>query len=279
MSKEKSRKPKLDDQKGTDIVLTDQQKEFIDKYHANFKTLKAITQRTFDDESLDGRSQQGYAIKRYMREKKYKIITTGDTVPRDSNTILTEEQKIFIINNAKTCSPMEMARILFDNPSLAPLGKEKRAVDEFLRTITKRDDPVINDETGEFFHPYEAPQSVHRLIPIVREKTGRNIKNGDELSREDRISLDALLVYVNNYRYKRAIENYETQEDRNLFEASFIDYTIDKPDLTQAELQSYINVCTDQVKMHKYERQLDRLNNKRNEELKKNKESLIKYLN
>jgi hypothetical protein len=162
-----------------------------------------------------------------------------------------------------------MAKILFSLEVVQPLGKEKRCVDEFIKQ-NFGDYIVEFDSDGEVIIPYNPPTSIQRLIPLVRNKTGKTLKNGTDLTKEDQIALEAMLGYLNNYRFKRAMENYEKPEDRELFEASFIDYTIDKPDLTQSEIQSYINVCTDQVKMHKYEKQMDALNNKRNREIREN---------
>ena len=50
---------------------------------------------------------------------------------------------------------------------------------------------------------------------------------------------------MHTFRFNHQINNYETQNDRDLFESSFIRYTNDKSDLTQEEVDQYIVLCTE----------------------------------
>ena len=47
--------------------------------------------------------------------------------------------------------------------------------------------------------------------------------------------------------YKRQISNYASQDNRELFESSFVRYTHDKPDLTQEEVDQYIVLSAEVV--------------------------------
>ena len=52
---------------------------------------------------------------------------------------------------------------------------------------------------------------------------------------------------MHTFRFNHQINNYETQNDRDLFESSFIRYTYDKPDLTQEEVDQYIVLSSEVV--------------------------------
>ena len=80
------------------LQLTEEQKEAIDSRGQEIKDLSELTREVFMDETLDGRTREGRAVRAYLAEKEINYQTRH--VSKKSDIILSEEQKEFIRNNA-----------------------------------------------------------------------------------------------------------------------------------------------------------------------------------
>ena len=59
------------------MQLTEEQKKFIDDNASKIKNLIDLTKQCFDDDTLDGRSKQGRAVRKYLVENSMDFKTTG----------------------------------------------------------------------------------------------------------------------------------------------------------------------------------------------------------
>ena len=126
----------------SDIELTDEQKTLIEQEFAENPDLKHITQTVFGNDSLDGRSKEGRAVRAFLINNNLTFTTT--LVPRAEEIELDSEQKQFLMSNnvERGMNALEIARLTFKDREIQPLSQQHRTVMEFLRRYR----PEIEDD-------------------------------------------------------------------------------------------------------------------------------------
>ena len=216
----------------------DQRKIILDLWNSrpeNPPSLLELTKAAFPDQKIDGRSKEGRAVKEFLATRKIKARGAHEYQPKDIT--LSEEQKEYITNNVYTMKAVEIARILFGNERINNLNAETKAVNEFIKTLSPEDlyaDP--NDVPQEEYKP---PRTQAAAITRVNKYVLDAVDKSKILPKQKK-DLESLIGYLSTYRFIHQINTYGTQNDRELFESSFIRYTYDKFDLTQEEVDQYI---------------------------------------
>lgn len=239
---------------GPEIVLTDEQKKIIlDKYKEKpekFRLTDAVRLAFPNDPKADGRSKEGIVVKSYLASLNIKAFGAHVYIPPKTIS-LTDTQKEYIANNAKD-GPLKIARDIFDNQSLTNLSMEARAVIEFYETLPPQ---VINEfEVQEVPDGmYKPPRTLNTVIWKINSyfKDASGALDKDKLTHKQLKAIEALIGYINTYRFIYQINMFETESDRKLFESTFLRHTYDKADLTQEEVDQYIMVATETVNMTK----------------------------
>lgn len=227
-----------------EIILTEEQKKFID---ANWDkmNLKELTQVVFKNDKLTGLTREGRAIKAYIAQMNpdAKIKTTK--YEKGDNAIqLTEEQKEFVRNNIHQMKWLEMAQILFGNERMSRLHTEAKAVYNYCLEI---DSTSIPEDEKMNEDEYRAPTSIARLVPRVNLNIKKNMESGkflnpDDLKPQEKKYLEALLGYMNTYRFIYQMNVYKNKTDRELAESTFIRHCWGKDDLQEEEVDRYISL-------------------------------------
>lgn len=242
------------------VTLTPEQERIVlDAFTAkNDASIAELVRLVFPNSVGDGRSFEGRAIKSLIAARGLKVNTKTNYTPL-SRTELNEQQKEFIRNNKTSMSTVEMARTLFSNPELGNLNIETRVVADYLRTVQTKEDIA---QTGPVDIPsenYSAPKSVAGVLLRVDKYVFSHGINKETMTAQQKAGLEALLSYLNTFRFVNQINLYETQTSRDLFESSFVRYCYDKPDLTEEEVDQYINVSHDNVAMAATQARVERL--------------------
>lgn len=224
------------------IELTEEQQKFC-LQNFDKMSLSELAQKAFNDETLDGRSLQGRAIRKFLSKRNldYK---TSRFVPLPE-VQLTSEQKEFISNNAATMNALEISKVIFQNDNLTVLNKEAKAVWDYIQTLPPeivRPQDVI--PKGE----YQPPKAISRAISKINRFCNYNWKE-ETLGSRELEGCNALIRYLNSYRFLYMINAYKKEKDRELFESQFISHTFDKPDLNSEFLNGYLNLCAEYVIM------------------------------
>ena len=119
------------------MKLTDEHKQFIDDNFQRIPDLIELTRATFKDGTIDGRSKQGRAVREYLASKEIKYKTTKHEEVKP--ILLTEEQKQFIEQYSQDgMSSYQIAQLLFPDDEVKKLGREQRAVGNYLEAVKKR---------------------------------------------------------------------------------------------------------------------------------------------
>lgn len=235
------------------ITLTPEQENIIlEAFNKpDVPSIVDLIKLAFPGTEADGRSKWGRAIKILLSQRGLKATTTTEYIPVEKIE-LNDAQKEFIRNNRATMNPMEMGKILFNNPALSNLNIETRTISEYIKSLDITSPlpeivaaPVNDVPEGE----YSPPKSISGALQRVDKYVFTHGIDKETMTAQQKAGLEALLSYLNTFRFVHQINLYESQASRNLFESSFVRYTYDKPDLTEEEVDQYINVSHDNVSM------------------------------
>ena len=211
-----------------------------------------------------GRDPEGMAVKKFLSTRNLKAISRGAEPTKSSLVEFTEEQKLFIINNAKNNTPVDMARTLFNNPSLTNLHVETRAIVNFIREQGNKTlaNSFVNDIPMDEYKP---PKTVDKALKKVNEYL--NYFNGQfsELNPQQKKNIERLIDYLGTFKFIRTMNSMDSEMDRKTCEDAFVRYTYDKPDLTQEEIDQYVELCNHVVQGFKIQRRSEVLQRQQEE--------------
>ena len=251
-----------------DIKLTPENEKYILEVWDKVSLIEMVKEIT-GDPAADGRHKMGHVIKEFLAAKGFKPKTSK--YEKVEAIELTIEQKEFIKTNISKLKSLEATRVLFKNDKLSPLSKEFRIVNKYYKEI---DQDGINrvqyqsDNEESVDEDYKSPTSIVRLIPRVnqyvtnqKDETAPLFKTNEpeKLTTQDEKSLRALLRYMQVPRFAYQVNQYNRKIDREIFESTFIRYTLDKPDLLQEEIDRYISLCAEIVTTSQIDRNIQKI--------------------
>ena len=245
----------------SNIELTEAQKNQIQEEFARNPDLKHITKTVFGDDSLDGRSKEGRAVRSFLISNNLEFTTT--LVPRVDEINLTSENKEFLMSNniERGMNALEVTRLTFKDRGIQPLSQQHRTVMDFLRQHRPE---IVDDNEMLTNDKWSPPKSLSRAIKKVNDWAGQNFEEISIQTKQKKMC-EKLLLYLKSPRFVHFINQYSTIADRDLFESEFVRTVWDKPDLTNDELNLYITVCTNYVRQKHIQQRIDRLNNMLND--------------
>lgn len=271
-------------------TLTDEQIAIIhDMWTRGITNIQELTRKAFKDESLDGRTNQGKAVKIYLASRGQAIKTTKKETVGDMQ--LTEHHKEFIRTNSHDMKPLEMTKVLFPDREITTLlGAEGRAVFKYAQTV-RRETVDFWDEPAET-KEYRPPRAIQSTIGLVNRYVANQMDptkvtyDLHDLRPYELKCLRALQGYLATIRFRYQASSYEKKADRTLFESSFIRMTHDKADLSAADVDMYVaaaaemvNVTREERKILRLEEQLDQILGGEGEEKQRLSQAFVELLN
>lgn len=234
-----------------EIVLSEEQKlkilEFWNSHPKNPPALKAIVELVFPGK--ESRDKWGRSVRKFLATRKLKPLLAQDYVKKEK-IILTEEQKEFIVSNSELKKPYELGMELF-GPETQPASNEVRAISEVLASIPGN--ALFHKVTGlkNCTEEYIPPKTLLKIVPKVNEYANPDKKlDSENLTSKQKKEMFSLIGYIHTKRFLFHITTFEKEQDRILFESSFIKWTYDKGDLTQEDIDQYIMLAIDVVSSH-----------------------------
>lgn len=230
------------------------------------RPLLEVTREVFSDPSLTTRSPQYKVVKTYV------ATAHGDSVAAPAATSpakkfeLTDDIKATIREiYLELSGPLEITRVAFKNPALAPVSREVRAVSLYCREI----DPMYRKEEDAVEElEYTPPKSIIHLMgkvnryAIVYVPDGKKMLDPATITPHQMKNLQQLFTYIWTPLFKVTADKYRTRIDRELFESTFIKNCWDKPDLTAEELDQYIDLAALTVDYNMIDRTVKRLDDR-----------------
>lgn len=237
------------------IELTDDQKNFIEKNYQKFPDLKLLTQKTFKNQRLDGRSREASLVKGHLSKIGGKYKTTKKTPVSKINFTPNQKENIIELAN-EGLSSLKIAEIIFPDKTIKRLSSEQKAVHKVIKDFTP--ELLQSGETalGEEFKP---PENMQDAIDLVNVASGQGLEN-DKLTANEREGIENLIKFLSSPRLGSIINSMLSKEYRNLFLHEFVRATWDKPDLTTEDVNLYINVCQDFINSKNITNHMEKLN-------------------
>lgn len=242
-------------------LTLEQEKLILDTWNANSSnppSLKELTQLIYGGD-FDGRSEEGKSIKLFLASKNLRAKASSDDVKKTSAIVLTEEQKLYIVNNIATNTSVEIARVLFSNPALTNLNAETRAINDYAKSLDTKviyggKDAIENVPESN----YEPPKTLDKTLKKINEYVSF-VQGASNLNAQQKKNVEKLIEYLHTYRFIRLMNSFESQQDRKSCEDAFIRYTYDKSDLTQEEIDQYISLAEEIVHGVSVKRRMEKL--------------------
>jgi hypothetical protein len=210
-------------------------------------------------EEFDGRSDCGKDIKAFLATRNLRAKAAHEPNRKTDSITLNEEYKLYIVNNIATNSSLEIAKTLFANESLTNLHSEARAVNDFVKSLNTKliyggKDAANSIPDGD----YEPPKTTDKALKKINEYLSY-VNGVNALNAQQRKCVDQLIEYLHTYSFVRLMNTYDSQYDRKTCEDAFIRYTYDKPDLTQEEIDQYVELSNHIVQGYKIQRRSETL--------------------
>ena len=240
--------------------LSDEHKKLILDNYDNCPDLIQLTRLVFEDETLDGRTKEGRAVRSFLIDQKIDFKTTKRE--KAKNVHLTAEQKEFILNSAEDgMSAYEIACLMFPDKRITPLSKETLVAADHIQ---KHAPEQVHASESALGQQYVAPKNTLETMGKINEFADASLEF-NKLPVHEKKCLEKLKSFLSAPRFLQTINRYSNGEDRVLFEAEFIRATWDKPDLTADEINLYINVCVDYINLKNISGHIEKLNRMFNE--------------
>ena len=237
------------------MQLTEDQKKYIRENHSKTPDLIELTRTVFQDDTIDGRSKEGRAVRKFCAEENIDFRTTKHEKVEDIE--ISPEQKEFILEYARDgINPYQIAALLFPDKGVTPLSKETLVITEFLNE--NGPEGQIAEATGYTFQ-YIPPSTPTVIVNKINEASSTEWQP-NKLSIAQRDCVDSIKRYMSSPRFSQTIGAYLDENDRLLFEAEFVRAVFDKADLTNDEVNLYINVCMDYIHLKNISSAIDKLN-------------------
>lgn len=214
--------------------LTFAQQDFV-KRNAKEMPLLELLRKTFKEDSLDERAVEYDQLRRYVAKVKRNV------APLD----LSEEQLMFIENNAHSMKPLELAKNLFPKVDVSPLSKENQTIANYLKAvgITSGTEEGSNED-------YKPPKAAASLVRKVNTAVPNANWDANDLSPFQRKCIDSLRAYLQSARVIGFFRICMEADMREMFEEELIKGVHDKHDLNTEELNMYISLCMEYVNIH-----------------------------
>jgi hypothetical protein len=248
-----------------EYVLSDREKgDVVKAWKEGIDDLKKIIEAACGA-GYDGRSHQGLAVKRFLAEMNMEA-RPAQVFKKRVAPVLTEENREFIANNATEMKPLEMVRIIFRNPSISPLNAEFKLVKEYYDSLDNKLKAQTPDEDVKEYTP---PKTEINAIARVN-KYAYQAYDPEKLTPRHKEALVRMIKYMHTHRFLSEIRNLQKNSERVLFESSFVRFIYDKPDLTEEEIDLYLNQCSDVVSYQRMREEDSALCQARDEEMATN---------
>lgn len=249
------------------LELVEDQKELIRRIWDKKDLLVVIGETFGGDPTLTLDSPEGKAVRLFIStiDTVAPIVEPPKEEVRLKQTKLTQEQIdniTVLLENESPPTVKEIVKLLFGEiKDLSPLHTEYRMVYAAVKKINEEatniwDEPVTSRR-------YEPPKSLSAMIGMTNRYVGnpanpsKALYDPATIKKSHENNLNALVSYMKNVKFFQQASQYDRQADRNLFESTFVRHVQDKAsDLSPEEVDTYINIATETVKVARFDRDI-----------------------
>jgi hypothetical protein len=238
------------------VELDEKQKEWIRKNGESYNwAINEITKAVFADNSKDGRSFEGKAVKAFILEEVGVKPKTRTINSKEYKAFELEQHHIdFVLSNAKDITTYEMACILFPelkskDPKEVLFSKEVKAIQRYIEKNLGDDFFANAREASHRINNYKPPKDAAACVPLVAKYTGQDVQ-WSKLKDFQKQALEKLKKNLRRASFQTAMEQLRNSKERELLLESFVADTWDKNNLTPGEVSSYMDLAGERVNLY-----------------------------
>jgi hypothetical protein len=243
------------------VITPEQQSLILDTWNQegskNPPSLNELIRAAFPDiKNADGRTKEGRAVRAFLSSRDIVPRSLHDYVPK-KKLELTDDHKEYIENNAMMMKGFEIARIIFDDPSLSHVSQEARTINDYIKTLDFSD-ASYNEEQGVVQEDYKPPKTFDKTLYRINKYVLNGVDKS-KITTKQKNEVNCLISYLSVFRFNHQINSYDDEVSRELFESSFVRYTYNKSDLAQEEIDQYIVLSGEVVISANIQRRVEHL--------------------
>lgn len=239
------------------IVLTPEQLVLVEQnWHLNVRELMRLV---FNNPALTLRCDpEVKAVRQALANMGKHVNEVPTEKEADLLSELTDEHREYIRNNVGNSSgPLEMARIVFDNPRLLPSSRQAQIVGLYCRQLdpTYRKDEELAEDI-EYLPPKSTTQLIGRVnkYAVSVRGNGKALFDPGNMTPTQTQQLEWLMAYMRMPLFKAEADKFVKRIDRDVFESTFIQTCWDKPDLPSEHVIQFIQLSSLLVKYNQADR-------------------------
>lgn len=211
-----------------DYGLSTQQQDLIKQRLDEGISLVSISREVFDDENLAARSDKYNIVRNFCEKLKRKV-------PRVD---LTPDAQRYIRKNASLLRPIDLAKAIFNDPSLSPLSREVKTVEKFMKILglgfSMREEEVKD---------YTPPKKDSQLVQKINNADPSANFREESLTAIQIKQLQNLKSFLSNSRFLSLMNSIADENERALFESEFIASSYAKLDMNSEDLQTCVSLA------------------------------------
>ena len=238
------------------VELTENQKEWILKNGEGLDWgINEITKSVFGDNTKDGRSFEGKAVSTFILEHvgaKPKVRTVNSD---DYKAFELEQHQIdFLLSNAKDLTTYEIALNLWPefkdkNYKEVAFTKEVRSLQRYIDNNLGHEYFLSKNKPLHGQGGFKPPKNIERCVPLISQYTGLDIKFS-KLKDDEKRSIEKLCKNLRRASLGKTVEQFRSNNEKELFLESFISDTWDKHNLTPGEVSQYVDLSGERVNLY-----------------------------
>ncbi len=228
------------------ILNEDEKKKIVECWNGGARNLIDIIKYAIGP-GFDGRSAQGKAVKKHLAERNMANTVTHVYLKKAEREILekvrvenlADGQKESIANNWRDMAIPDLVELLYPNQEITQTDDRYKDVRDFVKKLSG-----AGNEGDRILADYKPPKTEAQILNKIRQCATVDIKE-DGQTPKFMEGVARLLKFISSFKFVYEMNNLKHQSERDLFESSFIKYTYTKPDLSEEEVDAYIDVCSE----------------------------------
>lgn len=216
----------------------------------NPPSAKELVVRAFSDESIDARWNCAKQLLGILANNHNINPARSHQIQKGEGRfyVLTEQEEEFVKNHSKNMNWSEIARELFTGKvkKFSPLLAESQAVKKFYMELPAEQRCHASRQFNEALD-YSPPTTKWLAVKKINEMVPKADWDTDKLDDKKRRCVDKVIAYLHSPRFQHQICIYQNENDRSLFESTFVRYVYDKDDLTEEEIDQCVDLCIDTI--------------------------------
>ncbi|MDO8609361.1 MAG: hypothetical protein Q7R95_02345 [bacterium] len=209
-------------------------------------SIEEILKEIFPDQSFDGRSVEGFWVKSLLANQNLPAPTNKTDYKPKGLLPLSDEFKQYIKVNTNMTGN-EIACVLFEKQFLANTSQEVRTILSYKKELENTGEYKSEVKDEEVSEEYRPPKTLDHVCARINRNVDGVDYDSKKLTPTQKKQCMTLISYMHSFRFSHHFNLINNNDDKRLFENTFIKYIYNKIDLSQEDLDQYLALGNEAV--------------------------------